>query len=156
MPATVIAKGKKKVIGKAIPVIRKQAENSAKELRKIVSNAKKKQLRRTKAIRAALAEVNEQLSKLEAELKVVNQKVGFIDDIDKQMNSAWPGWYEQGEKDWDKKKDDSILKKADRKVQDEEKRAMAILKSLRDSVATIGDQVEGHEAALKNVMDKLW
>ena len=155
MPTTVIVKGKKRVIGKSIPVIMKQAERSAEDLKKTVSVAMKKHRQRTRVMRHALAKANAALEKLEHELGTVMDLVKYIEGIEENMNSAWPHWYEISEKAWNEKKDDSGIKKADRKVLAEEKRAMAILKDLKDAVATIGGKVEKHEAALKNVMSKL-
>lgn len=155
MPTTVIVKGKKRVIGKSIPVIMKQAERSANELKKTVSVAVKKHRQRTRVMRHALAKANAALEKLQAELSGVMARITYIEAIDENMNSAWPDWYEHAEKLWNEKKDDSRIKKADRKVLAEEKRAMVILKGLKDDVATIGGKVEKHEAALKNVMSKL-
>ena len=93
---------------------------------------------------------------MEGDLKIAIDQIGYIDDIDKNMTSVWAKWYESGEKEKKKAKAEKAIKHADKEVREEEKRAMGILKQLQDRVATIGDKVDKHETALKDVMDKLW
>ena len=154
MTTTVIVKGKKKVIGKAIPVILKQAERSAKVLSKTVSDASNKQNARVKTIRSALGQVDKQLAKLKDEARVVNDRVRYIGNIDDEMNSLWPGWYESGEELWNKKQDDKKLIHADKEVKAAEKRALDILKHLQNECASIGNSLDKLDAAVKGLIDK--
>ncbi len=154
MSTTVIVKGKKKVIGKAIPVILKQAERSAKVLSKTVSDASNKQNARVKTIRSALELVDKKLAKLKDEARIVNDRVRYIGNIDREMNTLWPGWYESGEKLWNKKKDDKDLVHADKEVKAAEKRALSILKHLQDECASIGNSLDKLDAAVKGLIDK--
>lgn len=137
-------------------MLKKQAQTSAKEVIKTVSNAKKMHAARTAQIRTVLARADQQLSEMEKEAKTTVEQIGYLDDIDKQMTSVWAKWYESGEKEWNKNKDEKKFKHADGKVQEEEKRAMLLVKDIKDRAATISEQVEKHEAAVKGVMDKLW
>lgn len=152
MPATVTVKGKKKVIGKAIPVLKKQGESSAKEIYKMVAVARKSHERRTAQIRAVLANADKQLAELTKDAQTTADQVRFIEDIDQSMTKVWAKWYEQGEK----KNDEKAIKHADAEVAKAEKRALWIVKDIKDRVATFGAQLEKHEAAVKGVMDKLW
>ncbi len=154
MPATVTVKGKKKIIGKAIPGIIKQAELLAAELEKTVTIASNRHNDLTKAVRVTLEKADKALAKLKTEAQTVRYQVDVLKGIDLTMRTTWPKWYESGEKLWNKKQDDKKLIHADKGVEAKDKQAVDVLKMVKDTCANIGKRLDKLEAAVKGVIEK--